>query len=106
MGIYAFIFFFLQMPRSKKCVKRPELSQEQEKIFNDAAEAVRKGMALRTASKNFNVPRSTIRRIVQCDGIYKFTLNCAVNQVFFRGRRITSEISVNCIKNALWTFST
>jgi hypothetical protein len=58
------------------------LSQEQEKLFNNAAETVRKGMALHTAAKNFNVPRSMLCRIVHCDGSYKFTLNCAVNQVF------------------------
>jgi hypothetical protein len=39
-------------------------------------------MALRTASNNFNVPCSMLCRIVQYDGKYKFTLNCAVNQVF------------------------
>jgi hypothetical protein len=63
-------FLFLQMPQSRKGVERPKLSQEQEKRYNDAAEAVWKGMALHTASKNFNVPCSTtLCRIVQCDGI-------------------------------------
>jgi hypothetical protein len=74
-------FIFLQTPQSKKGVKRPKLSQEQEKRFNDAAETVQKGMELLTASQNFNVLCSALCGIVQCDGIYKFTLNCAVNQV-------------------------
>jgi hypothetical protein len=93
------------MPQSRKGVKRPKLSQE--KRFNDAVQAVWNRLAPHTASNNFNVPHSTLRRIVQCDGIYKFTLDCTDNEVSFRGRRKrTSELSANYIKNVLWVFST
>jgi hypothetical protein len=44
------------MPQSNKGVSRPSLAQEHEKGFNNAAEAVWKGMILCIASKNFNVP--------------------------------------------------
>jgi hypothetical protein len=80
---YAFIFYlFSDATKEKRVSKRPKLSQEREKRFNNATEAVQKGTAMHTASKNFNVPHSMLHRIVQCDGIYKFTFNCAVNQVF------------------------
>jgi hypothetical protein len=48
------------MPQSKEVVKRPELSQEQEKRFNDATKAVQEGMALHIVSKNCNVPQKML----------------------------------------------
>jgi hypothetical protein len=56
--------------------------QEQEKRFNDAAEAMQKWMTLCTASKNVNVPHRMLSRIAQCNGIHKSALSCFINQIF------------------------
>jgi hypothetical protein len=39
-------------------------------------------MAMHNDSKNFNVSHSTLHGIVQFDGIYRATFNCAINQEF------------------------
>lgn len=46
-------FTFLQMPWNRKGVRSPNLFQEKEKRFDNAAGTVWKEMTLPTASKNF-----------------------------------------------------
>jgi hypothetical protein len=63
-------------------IRYGDVCLQKKKSFNTAVEAVWKGMALHTASKNFNVPHSMLHKIGQCDDIYKFTPNYVVKQVF------------------------
>jgi hypothetical protein len=80
-------FHFLSFFRShevEKVSKTLKLSQEQEKRLNNAAGAVWKEMALHPPTKKFNVLCSMLCRSVWCDGIWRFPLNCAVNQIFWK----------------------
>lgn len=57
------------------------MSQEHQKGFKNAAEAVWKGLTLYTASENFNVPHTMLSRIAKCSGVYKSALSCAINKI-------------------------
>ena len=69
------------MPRSKAGVKRPKFDNEKFQRLKAAVEEVKKGMNLRTASRTYQVARSTLRRAVN-NAEYNSYENCGVRKVF------------------------
>lgn len=73
---------YFQMPRSKTGVKREKFNEEKLRGISEAVDAVKKGMALRTASKTYQIPRTTLRRALNKAETYKSYSNCAVKKMF------------------------